>query len=49
MPVGELRDDEGNLYHPGLSGMSYHQYRSWKQYMMRKAHEAEKARERQQW
>jgi len=46
MPVGEVRDAEGNLYHPGLSGLAYPEYRNWKQYFMRKAHEAEKAQER---
>lgn len=39
MPVGELRDDEGNLVHPGISGLTYPEYRSWKQFYMRKAEE----------
>jgi hypothetical protein len=35
------------LLEPGVVHMLYPEYRNWKQYLMRKAHEAEKASEAQ--
>lgn len=42
MSVGEIRDGEGNLFHPGIDGMSAKELRYWRQLWFRRMEEAKK-------